>query len=256
MADKDFELIDPYASLNFGVKEEKEETKQMPKENEDDDTFSIHTNLTAQDIYHAINSTKTNIHKVTIVSTLTLVDPNDPEHSENLLENTVGEAYVNMQRRQDTIQVKFRFPTITDEVNEFWNILEEYGKKSEDAYETGKKLPLVLIYVIPMDNANIFMSIQDPWFWSLQSEKPGGQMDQIRLFVPMQAVEFGANNIDQDEMEKELVSDIEKETNRLVQENMILEKEIEKIETTTLAEEKMDNFDDVENKGSDEGDDM
>jgi hypothetical protein len=239
------ELIDPYASFCFGAQEDTGDTVKSVKK----EAISVGegvklTSYSASDIYNAINTTKKESHKVTIVSTLSMVDPMDPDHIETLIENTVEECVVYMQRRADTVQLKFKFPALTDNVYGFWNVFEEYGKKAEENYDTSSKVPVALIYIVPHDNPNIFMSVQDPWFWSLQAETPGGITDQIRLFVPMKAVEFGANNIDQEEIEREVVEEIRKDTQRITQENELLKKEIEKLEEQLKAEETMDHFDD------------
>ena len=98
------------------------------------------------------------------------------------------------------------------------------------------------------------MNITNPLFWALQNSQYDGGNQQIRILVPTQMIEFSVSNMDQKVLENEVDAEIDAETNSIIRENIVLEKEIANIEEQIKAEETMEEFSDKEKEGDSEED--
>ena len=265
MRNKDeIEWRDPYADFNKPTDNKRNSnniaatlsvnntTDNIRKVTYNDDTPTY----TAKDIYEALKgSSGEKKTKVSISASLSVYDKDDMEHPVSKGEVAFGNSVIDLQRREDTIQIKIDPPMVENaELKVFWNLLETYGEITEQLYEEENKLVMLFMYFIPMDKPYMFMEITNPLFWALHTSKYDGGNQQIRILVPSQMVEFSVSNVDQSVLEKEVDAEIDAETNRLIMESTVLEKEIAKLEEQITTEETMEAFSDKEENEEDDDD--
>ncbi len=260
----EIEWRDPYADYFKATQNKKSEVdaegqqgsgvleKRVDEINYNEDTPTY----TAIDIYNALNGKEDGKKsKVSISATLSVFSKEDMEHPLSKGEIAFGNATIDMQRREDTVQIRIE-PAVTgiSEAKSFWKLLEDYGETTEKLYDDPDKLVVLFVCFIPQDKPYMFMNITNPLFWALQNSQYDGGNQQIRILVPTQMIEFSVSNMDQNVLEKEVDAEIDAETNSIIRENIILEKEIANIEEQIKAEETMEEFSDKEKEDDSEED--